>query len=224
MNFMKRILLFIVLFQSAFVYAQTNSLNFNICFNKEPIALNKKYLTASKDTIELSLVKIYISNIIFKTKFNKLENTNESYYLLNCDDSNHIKIPINNIQNVDSIFFDIGIDSISNYNAAFTKALDPINGMYWTWQSGFINFKIEGKINSKNNIEYHIGGFAYPNNALQKLAFAVPKNENNIFVNIDLYNFFNSIEKNFPYAIMSPNANAVAISRLLKISTEVENK
>ena len=43
--------------------------------------------------------------------------------------------------------------------------------MYWTWQSGYINFKIEGRIKTDNKpwqkIEYHIGGYRSPYNCFQ---------------------------------------------------------
>ena len=40
----------------------------------------------------------------------------------------------------------LGVDSVLNYNGVHEGALDPINGMYWTWQTGYIHCKLEGKI------------------------------------------------------------------------------
>jgi hypothetical protein len=66
------------------------------------------------------------------------------------------------------ISFTIGVDSLRNTMeiARRTGVLDPAaagNDMYWTWNSGYIFFKIEGTSPSSaeagNVFMYHIGGF-----------------------------------------------------------------
>ena len=40
--------------------------------------------------------------------------------------------------------------------------LDPVHGMYWTWQSGYIQFKLEGLLRDsagERKLELHLGGF-----------------------------------------------------------------
>jgi len=37
------------------------------------------------------------------------------------------------------------VDSLANVSGAMSNDLDATKGMYWSWQSGFINLKIEGK-------------------------------------------------------------------------------
>ena len=61
-----------------------------------------------------------------------------------------------------SFYLLYGTDSLSNISGAFNGALDPINGMYWTWNTGFINLKIEGTSSSQDKIEWHIGGYQQP--------------------------------------------------------------
>jgi hypothetical protein len=59
--------------------------------------------------------------------------------------------------------FRLGVDSIDNCSGAQTGALDPANDMFWTWNSGYIFFKLEGTSDSSNadlnRIEYHLGGY-----------------------------------------------------------------
>jgi hypothetical protein len=61
------------------------------------------------------------------------------------------------------LMFQIGIDSIYNVSGAQTGALDPMNGMFWTWNSGYIMAKLEGSSSLSrglnNSFTYHIGGF-----------------------------------------------------------------
>lgn len=66
-----------------------------------------------------------------------------------------------------SLSFLIGVDSLKNVSGAQTGGLDPLNGMFWTWNTGYIMFKMEGNSPSSsvvnNKIEYHIGGFSGAN-------------------------------------------------------------
>ena len=69
--------------------------------------------------------------------------------------------------------------------------------MYWTWQSGYINFKIEGNSplcsSSKSKFAFHIGGFQHPFNAIQHIV--LDKNSaSDITVEIKLDDFFKSVQ------------------------------
>lgn len=62
-----------------------------------------------------------------------------------------------------TIRFRLGVDSADNCSGAQAGALDPANDMFWTWNSGYIFFKLEGTSDSSqadlNRIEYHLGGY-----------------------------------------------------------------
>lgn len=59
----------------------------------------------------------------------------------------------------------IGIDSSQQAHPNYTGDLNPIHNMYWTWQSGYIQLKAEGKILRDNGIwedfQWHLGGYRY---------------------------------------------------------------
>jgi len=69
--------------------------------------------------------------------------------------------------------FIIGVDSLHNCSGAQSGALDPMNGMFWAWNSGYIFLKLEGFAPSSNSpghiFEYHIGGYKQPNNCVRKV-------------------------------------------------------
>lgn len=75
-----------------------------------------------------------------------------------------------------SLNFLLGVDSLHNCSGAQTGALDPMNDMFWTWNNGYVMFKFEAsspQSNQFNNrVEYHIGGYAGPNNVIKKIALA----------------------------------------------------
>ena len=62
------------------------------------------------------------------------------------------------------IYFQIGIDSLTNVSGDLDGDLDPALGMYWAWNSGYINMKLEGKSSScksvKKEFQFHIGVIA----------------------------------------------------------------
>ena len=91
--------------------------------------------------------------------------------------------------------------------------------MYWTWQSGYINFKIEGNSplcsSSKNKFAFHIGGFQYPFNAIQHIV--LDKNSaNDITVEIKLDGFFKSVQLDQGTNVMSPGPKAMFIAETFK--------
>jgi hypothetical protein len=78
----------------------------------------------------------------------------------------------------DRINFIIGVDSIRNVSGAQTGALDPAQGMFWTWSTGYIMAKLEGNsavaATPNNVIEYHIGGFKGTESAIRKVSLNFP--------------------------------------------------
>ena len=84
----------------------------------------------------------------------------------------------------------------------FRSDLVPTNNMYWTWQSGYINFKLEGYFENRIYREYHLGGYAFPNNCLQSITIPTSENDLQLFIHLD--DFVNSIPDSFPFQVMTP--------------------
>ena len=95
--------------------------------------------------------------------------------------------------------FVIGVDSLLNVSGVQTGALDPLNGMFWTWNSGYIFAKMEGKSDSSkapaHYINWDVGGFRSPHNATRKIQLALPASITNatdpvIVIDADLLKWF----------------------------------
>jgi hypothetical protein len=59
----------------------------------------------------------------------------------------------------------MGLDSTANTAGRFDGAYDPLLGMYWAWNTGYIHLKLVGCLVQKGNqfpFEYHIGGYKAP--------------------------------------------------------------
>jgi hypothetical protein len=210
------IFLFFLWFSS---YSQSNNdslaVTFHLEFNKLPLELTKQYVSASNDSLSIENFRCYISNL--KIQY--------SYHLLDAENPNSFRIPITNkgAKLISRITFSIGIDSVTSNSAALSGDLDPIKGMYWAWQSGYINMKIDGKSPScqtrKNKFEFHIGGYLQPYYAMRELKFDLDnKADGNIDIGIDLYRFLSHLELKQTNSVMIPGKEAM---KLADYSTEM---
>ncbi|MEZ4798230.1 MAG: MbnP family protein [Flavobacteriales bacterium] len=107
------------------------------------------------------------------------------------------------------INFSVGIDSITNVSGVMGGDLDPTKGMYWTWQSGYINFKLES-----SKITYHLGGYASPYPTIQNFSFKI-NNQHPHFV-FDADKFLSLALLQRKTNIMSPGADAYHIAQYLQ--------
>jgi hypothetical protein len=129
------------------------------------------YVNVSGETFSVTNFKYYISNVkLIKDDWTKHEVPN-SYFLINANDTNTLKVNLANIPGgkYTGVEYMIGVDSTRNVSGAQTGALDPVNGMFWSWNQGYIFFKLEGNSPAANNsyFEFHVGGFTGVNNALR---------------------------------------------------------
>jgi hypothetical protein len=193
-------------------------INLNLKFAKTPLELNKTYISKNKDTLQLNLVKFYISKIQIEYADKNIFSEANSYHLIDIENPKSLKIPICKTENkiINKITFNVGIDSLASVSGAFSGDLDPTKGMYWAWQSGYINIKIEGESNScktrKNDFQFHIGGYLKPNYALREVVL-FPKS-NKLDIAVDLARFFDDIQLSETNSVMIPGKNAMELANL----------
>lgn len=188
-------------------------------WNNEKISFPTTQLqSAINQTVAIETLKFYVSNIVFLKGENVVYSESNSYHLINFenDSSLNLHIAVSTNKAFDSIRFCIGIDSVTNMAGVMNGALDPTNGMYWTWQSGYINVMLEGVspvcATRKNRFQFHLGGFAPPNPTIQHLQFASSTSER-ITIGIQLNDFFNQVQLSTKNQIMSPGKDAVELSK-----------
>ena len=128
------------------------------------------YVNSSSESFTVNKLKYYISNVKFYNAGVLKYTMPESYFLVDEADqaTTHLEIPNVPPGSYTSVRYTVGVDSARNVSGAQTGALDPANGMFWTWSSGYIFFKIEGKSPASSQPDssyvYHIGGFKDGNN------------------------------------------------------------
>ena len=173
--------------------------------NHKLLILNdSSYVNDFGEHYSITKLKYYISDISLGTKEESF--TTKNIFLM--DAANEEKISINILPGIYSkIIFTLGVDSAYNNSGAQEGALDPLNGMFWTWNSSYVMFKLEGYSAGsaviKNKIEYHIGGFSGANSVLRRVelniensAVLLDKNSTTeIIVHTDLSKIWNAVHE-----------------------------
>lgn len=179
-----------------------------------PFVTHSNYTSPFGEPYVLDVFRYYVSNIEFlRNGLPVNAKERDSYHLVDAGNSATekfvVKIPATNF---DAVTFTIGVDSIRNVSGAQTGALDPLNGMFWTWNSGYIMVKMEGttplSTNSGNKFEWHIGGFKLPYNNTRKIMLNFPAGKTintalngmgEVAINVDISKWFNAVH-NFKIA------------------------
>jgi len=204
-------------------FSQTNSVQFSVSttFGATPLDLvDSAFTTNDSKHLKITEVKFYLSKIQLLRNGKIVLEEKNGFHLVDAGQTNPFIIVVNNTQNIsfDQVQFNLGIDSTTNVSGAMGGDLDPTKGMYWTWQSGYINFKLEGTsplcTTRNNEFQFHLGGYQKPNYCLQPLSFPI-KNSSKIDLNLDVQKILEQVDLSKTNHIMSPSAEAVLISKVV---------
>ncbi|MGK0384641.1 MAG: hypothetical protein ACJAVL_001385 [Bacteroidia bacterium] len=204
----------IIGFFLAFVSIGTSaqSVRFVPGFGDDELKLDSNYVLPNGTEVSVETFRFYISNVEVHKNGTAVWTESASYHLLDAakPESLQLSIPI---KQGDTLVFLLGIDSLTNVSGAMGGDLDPSKGMYWAWNSGYINFKLEGTspiCNTRNNVfEFHLGGYAYPTPTVQRIELPVTGN----LLQVDIEAFLNQINLEEENRVMSPSAEAAVLAK-----------
>jgi hypothetical protein len=201
-----------------FVFAQADAFKLSVVpvYAGKTIQLTEPLVVNETNGLQLDVVRFYISNIRFVKHKTVVYVEPDSYHLVDAASAKPAEWLINTgAIEYDSILFDLGIDSSTNVAGVKGEDLDPTKGMYWSWQSGYINCKLEGKSNQcttrNHEFELHLGGYMFPFANSQTVSFANP-HSNAAELQLDLQQVFSKIDLSAQHHIMSPSIEAVKLS------------
>ncbi len=123
------------------------------------------YTNSFGEVFSVTKLKYYISNVQLLNNGVVTYTMPESYFLVDelLPATKLLTLPDVPAGNYTSVRFLIGVDSAKTVSGVQTGALDQANGMFWTWNTGYIAFKLEGFSSSSpltdTSITYHIGGY-----------------------------------------------------------------
>ena len=155
------------------------SLEFDHVIGDQDLALGTWYINGNGDSVKLSTLKYFVTNI----RLGKSDGSfytipkERSYFMVNQDSAKTKSIELDSIPtgNYTTVEFLLGVDSLKSRAplSQRTGVLDPTggmtNGMYWSWNSGYIFFKMEGtspkapisQFTNERSFFYHIGFYGY---------------------------------------------------------------
>ncbi|HKX87019.1 MAG TPA: MbnP family protein [Flavobacterium sp.] len=211
------LVVFLLSFLQAIAQEQKDSivLSLKLQWKENPLVLNKTYISENKDTLQLHQLKFYLSDIQLyfddATSFSQ-----KKYHLVDMEDLSSTSIPVckNNTKTISKVIFSVGVDSTASVSGALGGDLDPAKGMYWAWQSGYINMKIEGSSSScktrKNAFHFHVGGYLKPNYALRKIVLTPQSNSLEIIMDVSV--LFDNLLLSEDNSVMIPGKKAMEIA------------
>lgn len=181
------IVTFFLLQLYTYAFTQVNAPSTNVIvklipvFNNQKLILNdKEYLTKQNDTIRITLFKMYLGNFRFISDEKSKSKMPAEYFLIDAEDTATFTLNFNTIlsSRVNQLELLIGVDSLTNVSGALDGDLDPIKGMFWAWNTGYVSAKMEGNFKngniSKNKFEFHIGGYQKPYESSRKIILNFP--------------------------------------------------
>ncbi|WP_295683899.1 MbnP family protein [uncultured Nevskia sp.] len=143
-----------------------------------PLVIGETLTTPAGETLSVKRLQYYLSNPRLLRADGSWQappqdlQSPEGYYLIDAakPETTHFLLPPAPAGEYSGVEFTIGVDETRNGSGAQTGALDPAHGMFWTWATGYIHFKLEGSSpaspEADHTVTLHLGG-----NGLQRTVF-----------------------------------------------------
>lgn len=174
-----------------------------LLFGQEKIEAGKKYACAGGDSISFTALRFYMGLQHGQHPFR--------YHLIDIEDPASLQITFD--QGFSNCHLMLGVDSLTHTLGPLPGALDPVHGMYWTWQTGYIFFKIEGYHTASparnHQFEFHLGGYQKEEAAFQLIT--IPMEETPSSIALNLKPLMDAVDWKTYTPVMSPGPKAVGM-------------
>lgn len=175
-------------------------------------------LFVSGDTFSIDQIRFYCSDITLLDGTKVVWQDKTKCHLIDAGNAATLKIELSGADRkyFTSVRFNLGIDSITSVSGVLGGDLDPAKGMYWAWQSGYINMKIEGVCSKCDSGKYrlHLGGYAGENSTLQTITIPNQTNDREVVVGLETSTILNEVQNGTTCNLMIPGTQAVILSKL----------
>jgi hypothetical protein len=125
---------------------------------------NTNYINSLGEEYSVNVFKYYISNIRMIKSDSSRYYLPETYWLMDAEKPISLLNKLNNVAagKYIGMEFLIGVDSATLAKGVQGGALDPSNGMVWSWTTGYVFVKMEGRCpmaGTDSLFAYHISGY-----------------------------------------------------------------
>ena len=218
---MRMVLMALGLMLSCALHAQPEGLKvrFAITYGGAPLELGKPVWDPDLgDSLTIDILRFYVGQFALGEA-----EVLPGYHLVDLEDpaSLTLELPEPAAPGAGDLSFSLGVDSLTSVSGAMAGDLDPMHGMYWAWQSGYINFKLEGHTPRcparKNRFQYHLGGYQHPWNSHRRVELSI-KDRREVIIEISIDKLLKTIDLVNDYKVMSPGAPGLQLTdHLVKI-------
>ncbi len=226
---MKQILTIVVLFGCLAFCCQAQvkktyplQLVFQNYFGDSVLQQGQTYTNSFGEPLTISNFKYYVSHMEAGDSAGRFFPVSKEVFLVDELDSasKNIQLMVT-VASIKKIRFLLGVDSLKNVSGVQTGTLDPLKGMFWIWNSGYIMAKLEGNSSASSApadyVTYHIGGYKKGENTARVIELNLPMNNaaSVITIKADAAKWFKSVH-DIKIAVSpichSPGALAVKIA------------
>ncbi len=171
----------------------------------QPLVIGNSYTNSFGEKYTVLKFRYYITQILLVDSSDmRVQFFPNDYFLLDAEDSSTrtISIPLS-LKHISYISFLVGVDSESNVSGTQQGALDPANGMFWTWNTGYIMAKLQGTSpeakSAANAFSFDAGGYKTGENAARKVEFTINtlkgknKTVHTVVIETDVNKWFNGV-------------------------------
>ncbi|SFB70914.1 hypothetical protein SAMN05421780_10128 [Flexibacter flexilis DSM 6793] len=125
------------------------------------------------ETFSVSTLKYYVGEAQFtRTDGTVWKQAAGSYALIDASEQTSLTWPVQGLPDgtYKNLSFLVGVDSVYNVSGAQLGALDPLNEMFWDWNTGYVFFKLEGNTpDTTARYTLHVGGFRGQYNTIRRV-------------------------------------------------------
>ena len=136
-------------------------INLSHFYKQKALVLNTDvYVNAANDTFNIEELRYYFTNLSLQKNDGTWINL-KNYQLIDFKSPQTTSFIINKVPagHYKSLSFYLGVDSLNNTSGLQEGALDPSWGMFWTWNSGYIFYRIMGRNpNTGRTFSFDLGG------------------------------------------------------------------
>lgn len=145
--------------------------NFENKVGASALTLGTAYTNGSGEDFTVTTLNYFVSNVSLKKEDGTTVSFPNQYFLIRQSDASTWAPELKDVPagNYTSITFNVGVDSTKSVSdvSQRTGALDvATNGMYWSWNSGYVFFRFEGtssvvpaSSSGAKAFQLHVGGY-----------------------------------------------------------------
>lgn len=187
------------------------------------VALAREQGEEDTPAVNVDVLRYYLSGFELRREGRVVYRQPDSYHLLDAADAESLYVSLEEPAGLeyDELRFLLGVDSTRAAGGVSGGALDPTNGMYWTWRSGYVNFKLEGTSPAcparNHRFQFHVGGFRGANNTAREVLLPATPGRS-LTITLDLDEVFATLNLAEAYRVMLPGEGANRLADVLQRS------